>query len=71
MISINDDSEISVKGTPIDLLKDLSCIMVDLMENTPINEDALMYALAVAIKTREKLQRGNHLRESFVDKLFE
>ena len=62
---------VEVNGTTKELMLELTSIMTCLLDKSTFGVDDLAYMVAVAIKSKEQIDRGNILRESFVDKLFE
>ncbi len=69
MIKIGND-EISVSGTKLEIMTELSLLMFSLMKDDVLDERDIFFTLKSAIKTKEKIRKGDEFREKFMDNLF-
>lgn len=61
---------VEVQGTGKDCIFELAYLMESLLDETPIDEDDLAFAVALAVTRYEQNQKANEFREKFIDNLF-
>jgi len=69
MIKIGD-GDISVSGTRLELMTELSLLMFSLMDEDVLDEQDLFFALKTTIEMKAKKQKGDEFREKFINNLF-
>ena len=64
------DGDISVSGTQIEIMAELSLLMFSLMDEGVLDEQDIFYALKTAIEIKEKKRKSDEFREKFMNNLF-